>query len=112
MLSRRDGKTSCGNGDLVDYTMSNRSTWQVRVLPSVVLGASVLKVTGASRSVTGSRSVIGTELINMSFKNMYKRMQHLLENESASTGLNLEYVCVCVVFWMRVLWTEMCPHNS
>lgn len=78
MLSQRGGKAACGDGDLVDYTMSNRSSWQVRVLPSVVLGTSVLKATGASRSVTGSRSVIGTESINMSFKNMYKRTRHLL----------------------------------
>jgi hypothetical protein len=56
-----------GDGDLMDYTMSNRSTWKVRVLPSVVPGASVLKATGVSRSVTRSRSVIGTELTNMSF---------------------------------------------
>lgn len=78
MLSRRGGKAAYGDGDLMNYTVSNRSCWQVRVLPSVVLGASVLKAIGASRSVTGSRSVIGTELINMSFKNMYKRTQHLL----------------------------------
>lgn len=78
MISWRGGKAAYGDGDLMNYTMSNRSSWQVRVLPSVVLGASVLKATGTSRSVTGSRSVIGTELINMSFKNMYKRTQHLL----------------------------------
>lgn len=60
-------KGNHGDGDLADYTMSNRSTWQLRLLPSVVPGASVLKATGISRSVTGSRSVIGTELTNMSF---------------------------------------------
>lgn len=65
---RKVERPPCWNGDLVDYTVINRITWQVRVLPSVVLGASVLKATGVSRSVAGSRSVKGTELTNRSFQ--------------------------------------------
>lgn len=71
MFSQRDGKARGMETYRTMYTLSNRSTWQERLLPSVVPGASVLKATGVSRSVTGSRSVIGTELAKMSFLKPY-----------------------------------------